>query len=123
MAFTWKSPKDIWKGEGIYHLTFVVAGRRQLLGELVAEYPDVSRPFYGLPLQQSQVSQDRAAAPSPQSDGNRRIDLILMATKNEENWMMHYNELKAYVAVLQFAMKRYQMCGNMPLKVRYGMIM
>lgn len=21
-----------------------------------------------------------------------------MATKNEENWMMHYNELKAYVA-------------------------
>ena len=22
-----------------------------------------------------------------------------MATKNEENWMMHYNELKAYVAV------------------------
>ena len=46
MAFTWKSPKDIWKGEGICHLTFVVAGRRQLLGELVAEYPDVSRPFY-----------------------------------------------------------------------------
>lgn len=46
MAFTLKSPKDIWKGEGIYHLTFVVAGRRQFLGELVAEYPDVSRPFY-----------------------------------------------------------------------------
>lgn len=22
-----------------------------------------------------------------------------MATKNEENWMMHYNELKAYVVV------------------------
>ena len=22
-----------------------------------------------------------------------------MATKNENNWMMHYNELKAYVAV------------------------
>lgn len=22
-----------------------------------------------------------------------------MATKNEENWMMHYNELKAYVEV------------------------
>lgn len=22
-----------------------------------------------------------------------------MATKNEDNWMMHYNELKAYVAV------------------------
>lgn len=36
MAFTWKSPKDIWKGEGIYHLTFVVAGRQPLLGELVA---------------------------------------------------------------------------------------
>lgn len=35
MAFVWKDPKDIWKGEGIYHLTFVVAGRRPLLGELV----------------------------------------------------------------------------------------
>lgn len=35
MAFVWKAPKDIWKGEGIYHLTFVVAGRRPLLGELV----------------------------------------------------------------------------------------
>lgn len=30
----------------------------------------------------------------------RRNDLkILMATKNEENCMMHYSELKAYVAV------------------------
>lgn len=36
MTFTWKAPKEIWKGEGIYHLTFVVAGRRRLLGELVA---------------------------------------------------------------------------------------
>ena len=42
----WKGPKDIWKGEGIYHLTFVVVGRRPLLGELVTEFPDVSRPFY-----------------------------------------------------------------------------
>lgn len=39
--FIWKDPKDIWKGVGIYHLTFVVAGRRSLLGELVAEHPDV----------------------------------------------------------------------------------
>lgn len=46
MAFEWKSHKDIFKGPGIYHLTFVVAGRRPLLGELVAECPDVSRPFY-----------------------------------------------------------------------------
>lgn len=44
--FVWKAPKDIWKGVGIYHLTFVVAGRRQLLGELVAEFPDMTRPFY-----------------------------------------------------------------------------
>ena len=36
MAFSWKGHKDIWKGEGIYHLTFVVAGRKRLLGELVA---------------------------------------------------------------------------------------
>lgn len=46
MAFTWKNPKDIWKGEGIYHLTFTVTGRKRLLGEIVAEFPDVSRPFY-----------------------------------------------------------------------------
>lgn len=35
MAFTWKDKKDIWKGEGIYFLTFVTAGRQKLLGELV----------------------------------------------------------------------------------------
>ena len=46
MAFEWKGHKDIFKGPGIYHLTFAVAGRRPLLGELVAEYPDVTRPFY-----------------------------------------------------------------------------
>ena len=46
MAFEWKNSKDIFKGPGIYHLTFAVAGRRPLLGELVAEYPDVTRPFY-----------------------------------------------------------------------------
>lgn len=46
MAFTWKDNGKIFQGEGIYHLTFVVAGRRPLLGEVVAEYPDVSRPFY-----------------------------------------------------------------------------
>ncbi len=46
MSFTWKDRKDIWKGEGIYHLTFVVEGRRPLLGKLVAEYPDVTRPFF-----------------------------------------------------------------------------
>lgn len=42
MAFTWKTT-DIWKGEGIYHLSFVVAERRPLLGELVA-LDDVTRP-------------------------------------------------------------------------------
>ena len=36
MAFEWKNSKDIFKGPGIYHLTFAVAGRRPLLGELVA---------------------------------------------------------------------------------------
>lgn len=35
MAFVWKEHKDIFKGEGIYHLTFVVVGRRPLLGRLV----------------------------------------------------------------------------------------
>lgn len=35
MAFQWKAPKDIWKGEGIYHLTFAVVNRTPLLGRLV----------------------------------------------------------------------------------------
>ena len=46
MPFHWKKNSEIWKGEGIYHLTFVVAGRRPLFGELVSEKPDVTRPFY-----------------------------------------------------------------------------
>ena len=32
--FTWKRHKDIFKGEGIYHLTFVVRDRAPILGEL-----------------------------------------------------------------------------------------
>lgn len=32
--FTWKWHKDIFKGEGIYHLTFVVRDRVPILGEL-----------------------------------------------------------------------------------------
>lgn len=30
--FVWKDPKDICKGVGIYHITFVVSGRKRLLG-------------------------------------------------------------------------------------------
>ena len=40
--FEWKAPKDIWKGVGIYHITFVVSGRKRLLGELV-EIPHGSK--------------------------------------------------------------------------------
>lgn len=41
MAFVWKDPKDIWKGEGIYHLTFCVVNRVALLGRLVErDFPD-----------------------------------------------------------------------------------
>lgn len=32
MAFTWKGHKDIWKGEGIYHLTWTVVNRTPILG-------------------------------------------------------------------------------------------
>lgn len=35
MAFVWKDKKDIWKGEGIYFITFAVSGRERLLGNLV----------------------------------------------------------------------------------------
>lgn len=34
MAFTWKERKDIFKGEGIYHLTWAVVNRVPLLGTL-----------------------------------------------------------------------------------------
>lgn len=34
MAFKWKEHNSIWKGQGIYFLTFVVADRRKLLGTL-----------------------------------------------------------------------------------------
>lgn len=33
--FEWKSDGKIFKGVGIYHITFVVSGRKRLLGELV----------------------------------------------------------------------------------------
>lgn len=42
MAFAWKSPKDIWKGEGIYFVTFAVTGRERLLGNLVRIMEDGS---------------------------------------------------------------------------------
>ena len=32
MAFVWKDHGAIFKGEGVYFLTFVVMGRRPLLG-------------------------------------------------------------------------------------------
>jgi len=34
MAFVWKESSSIWKGEGIYHLTFAVTDRLPLLGTL-----------------------------------------------------------------------------------------
>lgn len=35
MAFVWKESSNIWKGEGIYHLTFVVSDRLPMLGSLL----------------------------------------------------------------------------------------
>ena len=35
MAFEWKNSKDIFKGPGIYHLTFAVVNRAPILGTLV----------------------------------------------------------------------------------------
>lgn len=42
MAFKWKQKKDIWKGEGIYFVTFAVTGRLKLLGTLVRILEDQS---------------------------------------------------------------------------------
>lgn len=35
--FHWKRHRDIWKGEGIYHLTFVLRERRPVMGRLLNE--------------------------------------------------------------------------------------
>lgn len=42
MAFVWKEPKDIWKGVGIYFVTFAVTGRERLLGNFVRILDDQS---------------------------------------------------------------------------------
>lgn len=39
MAFTWKDKKDIFKGEGIYHLTFTVVNRVPLDSTLSTDAP------------------------------------------------------------------------------------
>ena len=38
--FVWKRHKDIFKGVGIYHITFVVTGRQPLLGELAIDHEE-----------------------------------------------------------------------------------
>ena len=38
--FVWKRHKDIFKGVGIYHITFVVTGRQPLLGELAIDHDE-----------------------------------------------------------------------------------
>ena len=38
--FVWKWHKDIFKGVGIYHITFVVTGRQPLLGELAIDHDE-----------------------------------------------------------------------------------
>ena len=38
--FVWKRHKDIFKGVGIYHITFVVSGRQPLLGRLAIDHDE-----------------------------------------------------------------------------------
>ena len=47
--FVWKQHKDIFKGVGIYHITFVVTGRQPLFGKLVndTKAPRVERTSMG----------------------------------------------------------------------------
>lgn len=61
MAFRWKEHNSIWKGEGIYFLTFVVAGRRKLLGTLV---PAQDSRWYRGNVQRSQDTPGQAATSS-----------------------------------------------------------
>lgn len=53
--FHWKKPKDIWKGEGIYHLTFVLRDRRPILGTLILdeEHPRCVYSDLGLAIRHS----------------------------------------------------------------------
>ena len=44
--FHYKERKDIWKGEGIYHVTFNVAGKEPLLGELKVVPREKVRRYY-----------------------------------------------------------------------------
>lgn len=44
--FHYKERKDIWKGEGIYHVTFNVAGKESLLGELKVVPREKVRRYY-----------------------------------------------------------------------------
>lgn len=68
MAFQWKDYKDIFKGEGIYHLTFAVVGRRPLLGRLVGIAPQEGseQPQEGSE-QQGQGSQQHAGSGQKQA--------------------------------------------------------
>lgn len=50
MPFTWKDHNQIWKGEGIYFLTFTVKGRQKLLGTLI---PLSESRFYSESVQRS----------------------------------------------------------------------
>ena len=38
--FVWKQHKDIFKGVGIYHITFVISGRQPLLGSLAIDHDE-----------------------------------------------------------------------------------
>lgn len=38
--FVWKQHKDIFKGVGIYHITFVISGRQPLLGSLAVDHDE-----------------------------------------------------------------------------------
>ena len=38
--FVWKQHKDIFKGVGIYHITFVINGRQALLGSLAVDHDE-----------------------------------------------------------------------------------
>lgn len=85
MAFTWKDKKDIWKGEGIYHLTFVVTGRQKLLGELVEIPPSpdstVTRDYLvDVPRPQSTDGLAPTPAPLPYPGWRRDLCTSELAT-------------------------------------------
>lgn len=80
MAFAWKEHKDIWKGEGIYFLTFTVAGRQKLLGSLI---PISDSRSYQRNVQRSEDTDDKSSAKYTSTQATVKLTPLGFAVSQE----------------------------------------